>query len=403
MGSRSPASRLPCTRAMRSCFLRSCWQRSGTCGGRSTCMSSECSSCLPFTGLTGVRHGAAAAGRLRTQMLLPLVLGVVLYKWARLDSRALHATVLFFFVVTVTGIFLNYFQPFDWEGFIYRVGETNVQGAVRWWHDGGQKRLAGFARSSYDAAILVVTSQPSCHLYSQRVWQTAVMGRRRACDRPDHDQRRFVRLCRAERIFRIAPAPRQGWTGVGARFPVAAGRHHGLAAGLQRDCRCAPRLRQPDRAFAAGLLCGAYGKRLAPGVRKPRAGRQLHDRQGNWWNRHTQLYFEPALWNFADNLFVFIYSTCGIIAFAYIVFILWQAQALKLRRSVDALTYANLMFALIYGITTAVLENAVIAFLLGLACGKLLEAYSGRQRNFSVSRKLGMLPKNSGYYPSAFR
>jgi hypothetical protein len=359
---------------------------------------------LSFHSLTGVLFTAqplqVAFG---LKMILPFVLGVVIYKWARLESRALHATVLFFFVVTVTGIFLNYFQPFDWEGFSYRIGETNVQGAVRWWHDGGQKRLAGFARSSYDAAILVVACATFLAIYIRNVpgklllWAVAGFAIVLTTTKGALFAYAVLSLFFAVRMrlgrnghswalgFLWLPA------GIMILLPVYSGV---LDVRLDFDSPI-------ER-----LLLGSYAERMENVW--PRAFENLGQAGSFMIGRGIggigtpQLYFEPALWNFADNLFVFIYSTCGIIAFAYIFFFLWQAQGLKLRRSVDALTYANLMFALIYGITTAVLENAVIAFLLGLACGKLLESYSRRQHDLALSGNNGALPKNPGNFPSAF-
>lgn len=360
---------------------------------------------LAFHGLTGVLFTAqplqVAFG---LKMILPFVLGVVLYKWARLESRALHGVVLFFFVATVSGIFLNYFQPFDWEGFTYRVGETNVQGAVRWWHDGGQKRLAGFARSSYDAAIVVLACAIFLAIYSRnavgRLLLWAVAGLAIVLTTTKGALFAYavlsVFLALRLRLGKEAHtwALRFLWlpAGIMVLLPVYSGV---FSVRLDFDSPI-------ER-----LLLGSYAERMENVW--PRAFENIEQAGSFLIGRGIggigtpQLYFEPALWNFADNLFVFIFSTCGIIAFAYIFFLLWQAQGLKLRRSDDGLTYANLMFSFIYGITTAVLENAVIAFLLGLAYGKLLESYSERQRNLALSRNSGELPGGSGNIPAVFR
>lgn len=357
---------------------------------------------LAFHGLTGVLFTAqplqVAFG---LKMILPFVLGVVIFKWARFGSGALQATVLFLFTVTVTGIFLNYFYTFEWEGFSYRVGDTNVQGAVRWWHDGGQKRLAGFARSSYDAAILVVACamflaiQVRSALFSLLLWAVAGLAIILTTTKGALFAYAVLTVFFALRLrlgrHGEAWALRMLWlpAAIMVLLPVYSGVfnvHLDFDSPVER------------------LLLGSYAERMESVW--PRAFANLEQAGSFLIGRGIggigtpQLYFEPSLWNFADNLFVFAYSTCGIFAFAYLFFLLWQSQSLKLRNSVDALTFANLMFSFIYGITTAVLESAVIAFLLGLAFGKLLESYAERQRNGARSRAGAGYSTTSGYSPS---
>jgi hypothetical protein len=311
------------------------------------------------------------------KMILPFILGIVIFKRTRFESGALHATVLFFFLVTVTGIFLNYFYTFDWEGFSYRVGETNVQGAVRWWHDGGQKRLAGFARSSYDAAILVLACAIFLAIYIRPalvrllLWAGAGLA--------------IVLTTTKGALFAYVVLT------IIFAFRLGRGKHSEswllkflwLPAGIMvllPVCSGVVDVRLDFDSPVERLLLGSYADRMENVW--PRAFDNLEQAGSFFIGRGIggigtpQLYFEPALWNFADNLFIFAYSTCGIFAFAYLFFLLWQVQSLKLHHLDDVLTYANLIFAFIYGITTAVIESAVIAFLLGLAYGKVLESYA---------------------------
>jgi hypothetical protein len=341
---------------------------------------------IAFHGLTGIlfteQPMQVAFG---LKMLLPFMLGLLIDKWARLEAGALQAVVLVFFLVCVSGIFLNEFYTFDWEGFIYRVGETNVQGAVRWWHDGGQKRLAGFARSSYDAAIQALVCAIFLAVYLRPValrivvWIIAGIAIGLTTTKGAlvayaaltifFALRGFVNKYGEQWLLRLLCLP----AAVMILLPVYSG-----IVDVQLD------FDSPVERF----LLGSYAERME--TVWPRAFDNLNQAgsfiigRGIGGVGTPQLYFEPGLWNFADNLFVFVFSTCGIFSLFYFFFLLWQAQRMELRRQSDTLTYAILMFCFVYGITTAVLENGVIAFLLGLASGQLIESYrAGRWKQAS--------------------
>ena len=69
-------------------------------------------------------------------------------------------------ICAVIGVVINYFIEFPWEGLEYSLGGLDIE-AVRSWMDMfGIKRLSGFARASYDAAIqiLLLALFLFCHL-----------------------------------------------------------------------------------------------------------------------------------------------------------------------------------------------------------------------------------------------
>jgi hypothetical protein len=334
------------------------------------------------------------------KMLLPFVLGVVIVKWVRLEAKALQAVVLVFFSVCVIGIFLNDFYTFDWEGFVYRVGETNVQGAVRWWHSGGQKRLAGFARSSYDAAIQVLVCAMFLAVYLRpvmlRLMVWVITGIAIGLTTTKGALVAYAALTIFFGLRGCVSKNGEQWllraigfpAGIMILLPVYSG-----IVDVQLD------FDSPVERF----LLGSYAERME--TVWPKAFENL-DQAGSFIIGRgiggvgtPQLYFEPGLWNFADNLFVFVFSTCGIFSLFYFFFLLWQAQKLELRRPSNALTYAILMFCFVYGITTAVLENGVIAFVLGLATGQLIESYLARPEK---QRGLEAAPGVMQFNASAF-
>ena len=74
-------------------------------------------------------------------------------------SPTLRFTVRIFSILlicAVIGVVINYFREFPWEGLEYSLGGVEIE-AVRSWMDMfAIKRLSGFARTSYDAAIQIL-------------------------------------------------------------------------------------------------------------------------------------------------------------------------------------------------------------------------------------------------------
>ena len=69
----------------------------------------------------------------------------------------------FFFIITVSGVFYNYFvQKFPWEGINYETAFGTVSGTKEWWVYGGIRRLPGFARASFDAAMIAGITGLAC-------------------------------------------------------------------------------------------------------------------------------------------------------------------------------------------------------------------------------------------------
>jgi hypothetical protein len=111
--------------------------------------------------VSGVLHtGSATQVIFGFYVLWPFFFGLVfgnqiVYKLTRYTGWA-----VFFWVAACAGVIINNFTTYPWEGFEYSVGGLEVESSREWYSGDATKRLAGFSRASFDAAIQI--SLASC-------------------------------------------------------------------------------------------------------------------------------------------------------------------------------------------------------------------------------------------------
>ena len=59
-------------------------------------------------------------------------------------------------ICAIIGVVINYFKEFPWEGLQYSLGGVDIEGVRSWVDMFGIKRLSGFARASYEAAMQIL-------------------------------------------------------------------------------------------------------------------------------------------------------------------------------------------------------------------------------------------------------
>lgn len=87
-------------------------------------------------------------------VLSPLLFGIVAYPTFRRTWPKLKPYVTILWLVAATGVLLNSCYVFPWEGFSYHLAGLDIE-ASRKWTTIGIKRVAGFSRASFDAAIQI--------------------------------------------------------------------------------------------------------------------------------------------------------------------------------------------------------------------------------------------------------
>jgi hypothetical protein len=83
---------------------------------------------------------------------LPIICGTVTASSIDTQSKAFRLCCLLLWVATVGGIFITTKWHAPWVGFDYEIGGVKMD-ASREWNIGGIDRVAGFSRSSFDAAL----------------------------------------------------------------------------------------------------------------------------------------------------------------------------------------------------------------------------------------------------------
>jgi hypothetical protein len=90
------------------------------------------------------------------KIFLPFLIGLGSYYVFVEKLNQMKFVFMGLFVITVAGIFINYFVEFPWEGFTYSLDIFKIEGTRLEEFGFGIKRLAGFNRFAFDAAIQII-------------------------------------------------------------------------------------------------------------------------------------------------------------------------------------------------------------------------------------------------------
>jgi hypothetical protein len=299
---------------------------------------------------------------------LPFMAGFLLVESqevARLNRPRFWAIV---WCLLCLGIFINYFYRYPWTGLSYRVGNVDVV-ANREWSAGSIPRLSGFSRSSFDAAasilILFVYLVSTVKNRLTRLLLVILSGLAIALTTTKGIMAVFVGTL----LF----LPLQ--SGVGAHVV----RFKKLASGT--ICLIA----------AIGLIFPIVSLRIPlPQLRKGSIEDWLFgsllDRAWTTWpdafgwlsdwqlligrgiggiGTPQYLFESPLSASPADNMFVYLYVTAGLIGAAFYAFSSWAGTYLSYENKSDRLVFL-LQFCLFgYGITANVIEESMLAMVYG--------------------------------------
>ena len=108
---------------------------------------------IAYSILVGLFHTPVPQVLFGIYTLLPFWFGlscaeVIFRHWHHVFRMA-----LWLWILVVAGVLLNAWVAYPWEGYGYSVGDLDVVSSREWENIGGGKRLAGFSRASFDAAL----------------------------------------------------------------------------------------------------------------------------------------------------------------------------------------------------------------------------------------------------------
>lgn len=84
----------------------------------------------------------------------PILFGVLFGKYIEIKQKELLFVIWTCLIMSIFGIFLDSTSDLPWKGFVYNIGDIEVQ-ANRQWSAFGEDRIAGFSRLSASLAIMI--------------------------------------------------------------------------------------------------------------------------------------------------------------------------------------------------------------------------------------------------------
>lgn len=298
-------------------------------------------------------------------VLIPFLFGIVCGPIIINHVHRISKVAAYLWAAVVTGIILNSILTYPWEGFGYSLGSLEVEGSRQWYATGGTKRLAGFGRSSFDAAT-----------QAQILGLLAVLAFRRL------SVKLIIWCLTAYAIFLTTS---KGILGVfivltpiiffKKLLPESLLRGLPLTLGLIGiSFPLSTLFFTFDSQFTNPTLANitySYYDRL--NYMWPEAWRLLSEHGNMFIGRGiggigtAQTYFEPSLFNAADNVFLYWFVVFGWSALPIMALILLRSLRIKPQQSDENfIIFCLLISVLVYGMLTNIVENALFALVFGL-------------------------------------
>ncbi|MBD3401804.1 hypothetical protein GF420_02830 [candidate division GN15 bacterium] len=344
---------------------------------------------LVYGVLLAVWHGFSPAQvGFGLKIFLTFVAGYTVAMSPSIDGTALRRAFRIFVPLVALGLVLEMLTTVPWAGFAYEAFGQTVEGS-RLWGMSGLPRLAGFGRASFSTANMLLCLAA---LYlADRV------------TRADRDRRavRFfdallLALCFSGIVVTTAKTALLALLALGLLMVLLTLQRHArgnltlIWRGISQCCLTVfaflvvvpPVLAVASPATVTGLLrtnniiinilASSYVARMermwpeAAGLLT--LDHNLLTGRGVGGIGTAQRYFETAQYNAADNLFVYLVVTFGVvIAAAAIGFLLWKGLRLRAAHPGSAYLLVVVLIGLVCGATTNVVESAGLLMTAGVA------------------------------------
>ena len=279
--------------------------------------------------------------------------------------RLVSPVIPILWLMVVAGVLINLVVEYPWEGFGYSLGSLDVEGSRQWYATGGGKRLAGFSRASFDAAVqvqllgILFALQIRNPLLRALVWGITVY----AIIPTNSKGILMVAMVLTPVMLFKERLPESPLRTLPALFGMI-----GLAMPLSTLVYTFNnQFSNPTMANAAY----SFYDRLNYMWPEAWALLELHGSfllgRGLGGIGTAQTYFEGSLFNAGDNIFMYWFVIFGWAALPGFALLLLRTLRIKPCSSPDQLRmYALLMATLVYGTMTNIVENAVFAIVCGL-------------------------------------
>lgn len=321
---------------------------------------------IAYAVLVGLFHTPITQVLFGIYTLLPFWFGLSCAEVIFRHWPAIFRVSVWLWVLVVVGVLLNNWIAYPWEGYGYSVGDLDIVSSREWENVGGGKRLAGFSRASFDAALqalllgLIVVLNLRAAWVRWLVWGTTFMTIYMTTSKGVYNM--FVVLSPIVLL--------------GARLPASAVRWWPLAMGLVALLLpMSPLFMDVNfyiRDQELANLTFSFWDRLND--MWPNAWKLLENQGNMLWGRGLggigtpQTYFEASRFNAADNIFVYWFVIFGWVALPGFLLLLLRSLRLNpSRHTVESAGFCLLLATLVYGITANVVESGFFAIAAGMS------------------------------------
>ncbi len=300
-------------------------------------------------------------------IFIPFIFGFVFSDFFFKKLRWFSNFFILLLVVSLIGIIANQFYPFPWEGFHYEFGNITIE-ASRNWTTFGIKRLAGFSRASFSAAVQIAIFSILVLSFMKSKWLSFILW-----------SVSFYAICLTTTKGIIV-----------AYFFVSSliFLHRFIPAHLLKLL--------PYLITAIMLLLPVSSLLLSQSIDNTNQYNgqfySMHDRFINTWPNALKLIEEKGniivgrglggigtpqskfkednpLYNPADNMALYIYGVGGILGILLLMLVTYKSEILITKHPnnhFSFVVYCMLILIYLYGIISNVIESAVLSFFLGI-------------------------------------
>lgn len=302
------------------------------------------------------------------KVFLPVFLGVATYFVFVENLGQVKWFFLIFFLISVSGVVLNYFMEFPWEGLTYALDSFTIEGTRDWGIGYGIKRLAGFSRQSYAAATEILILGIFLVAHGRNLWVKAIVWLMAGLaifittskslflayfvitvlvvfrgTMPEFFKKaRILQICLLLIVL------------TGLLLPILSYAHI-----LEIN------FYSPNDII--DIVFASFGERLTEGW--PEAIAMVRDNGSSLLGRGlggigvSQQFFESDLYYPADNVFVYYYGYFGVVGIFYLLYIFYKSLFLDSDKEFFLCLFFILFFQ--YGITQNGMEHAYFSLFLG--------------------------------------
>lgn len=306
------------------------------------------------------------------KVCLSLAFGVCVAASASAYSRFFGLWAVVGLLIVLLGVFVNSTMPYPWEGSMISSA-LGDRALTLEWSAGGIKRLAGLSRASFDAAATVLILIVPCVMVLRGrwwwqilivcasmygIWLTTSKGALLALSlfclwyvlKYSFRWRVLASACVYMLLFVVIFMP---------------------IAGVLIDY--APRIADDEAAWWLSSFIIRLQQMWPSAFANVMDHGSIVLGRGLGGVGFPQLFGEPGRYNSADNVFVYLYSSFGILSIAYLTFITNAASRLSQTENgplVDQCAAGWVVVWLAYGLTTNMIEQPFASMAIGLVVGR---------------------------------